>query len=171
MMLSDIFLTRFLTDVVHLNHPETSQRRFAPTPDHFTGISGPLHWNTQSTGMERSRLNFKAKLERTRSKMNSNRFSSLESEIAIQAQASGASRGQKPAPGLSSFLAIFRFETGLCQYLPLLDTYHPSIYKYNISNADLLTEPNPQIGCKSLIAPCNNGLRHRLIQDGRYDTA
>ena len=47
MMLSDIFLTRFLTDVVHLNHPETSQRRFAPTPDHFTGISGPLHWNTQ----------------------------------------------------------------------------------------------------------------------------
>src|ERR1035437_6115845 len=46
MMLSDIFLTRFLTDVVHLNHPETSQRRFAPTPDHFTGISGPLHWNT-----------------------------------------------------------------------------------------------------------------------------
>ncbi|MDR5727838.1 MAG: hypothetical protein RB191_10470 [Terriglobia bacterium] len=50
MMLSDIFLTRFLTDVVHLNHPETSQRRFAPTPDHFTGISGPLHWNThQST--------------------------------------------------------------------------------------------------------------------------
>ena len=46
-MLSDIFLTRFLTDVVHLNHPETSQRRFAPTPDHFTGISGPLHWNTQ----------------------------------------------------------------------------------------------------------------------------
>src|ERR1019366_8854448 len=48
MMLSDIFLTRFLTDVVHLNHPETSQRRFAPTPDHFTGISGPLHWNTHS---------------------------------------------------------------------------------------------------------------------------
>jgi hypothetical protein len=48
MMLSDIFLTRFLTDVVHLNHPETSQRRFAPTPDHFTGISGPLHWNTQA---------------------------------------------------------------------------------------------------------------------------
>jgi hypothetical protein len=47
-MLSDIFLTRFLTDVVHLNHPETSQRRFAPTPDHFTGISGPLHWNTHS---------------------------------------------------------------------------------------------------------------------------
>src|ERR1035437_2639769 len=103
--------------------------------------------------------------------MNSTFFSSLESEIAIQAQASGASRGQKHAPGMSSFLAIFRFETGLCQYLPLLDTYHPSIYKYNISNADLLTEPNPQIGCKSLIAPCNNGLRHRLIQDGRYDTA
>src|ERR1035437_5629383 len=38
MMLMDIFWTRFLTDVVHLNHPETSQRRFAPTPDHFTGI-------------------------------------------------------------------------------------------------------------------------------------
>jgi len=34
----DIFYTRCLTDVVHLNHPETSQRRFAPTPDHFTGI-------------------------------------------------------------------------------------------------------------------------------------
>jgi len=52
MMLSDIFLTRFLTDVVHLNHPETSQRRFAPTPDHFTGISGPLHWNTQQSATQ-----------------------------------------------------------------------------------------------------------------------
>jgi hypothetical protein len=47
MMLMDSFWTHFLTEVVHLNHPETSQRRFAPTPDHFTGISGPLHWNTQ----------------------------------------------------------------------------------------------------------------------------
>ena len=47
MMLMDIFWTHFLTDVVHLNHPGTSQRRFAPTPDHFTGITGPLHRNTQ----------------------------------------------------------------------------------------------------------------------------
>ena len=48
MMLVDISWTCYLTDVFHLNHPATSQRRFAPTTDHFTGITGPLHWNTHS---------------------------------------------------------------------------------------------------------------------------
>jgi hypothetical protein len=30
-----------------LNTVKLNQRRFAPTPAHFTGIRCPLHWNTQ----------------------------------------------------------------------------------------------------------------------------
>jgi hypothetical protein len=86
-------------------------------------------------------------------KRSSSPFSILELKIEIQAQASEASCDQKNAPGISSLFVVFRWETGLCQYLPLLDTDHPPIYKYTVSNADLLTDADPQIGCKSLIAP------------------
>jgi hypothetical protein len=34
--------------VVHLANVKNNQRRFAPTPAHITGISGPLHRNTQA---------------------------------------------------------------------------------------------------------------------------
>jgi hypothetical protein len=33
--------------VVHLANVKNNQRRFAPTPAHITGITGPLHRNTQ----------------------------------------------------------------------------------------------------------------------------
>jgi len=32
--------------VVHLANVKNNQRRFAPTPAHITGITGPLHRNT-----------------------------------------------------------------------------------------------------------------------------
>ena len=39
--------THFLTHVVHLAKVEINQRRFAPILAHITGITGPLHRNTQ----------------------------------------------------------------------------------------------------------------------------
>jgi len=47
MMMIAFHLTRFLTQVVHLANVRTTQRRFAPMLPHITGITGPLHRNTQ----------------------------------------------------------------------------------------------------------------------------
>ena len=46
-MMIAFHLTRFLTQVVHLANVRTTQRRFAPMLPHITGITGPLHRNTQ----------------------------------------------------------------------------------------------------------------------------
>jgi len=47
MMLLDVLFTLFLTHVGHMSNVKSNQRRFAPTLAHITGISGPLHRNTQ----------------------------------------------------------------------------------------------------------------------------
>ena len=50
-----------------------------------------------------------------------------------------------------------------------LNSDHPPIHMNNITNADLLTEADPEIGSECLVASKTNSLRHGLIQNGRYD--
>ncbi|MHB2007821.1 MAG: hypothetical protein ACYCOX_07215, partial [Acidobacteriaceae bacterium] len=42
-----VLFTLFLTHVGHMSNVKSNQRRFAPILAHITGISGPLHRNTQ----------------------------------------------------------------------------------------------------------------------------